>query len=159
MDAKSVAPLQGRSGRSLLVVTRVHNIFSPRFPCVGKLRSFIDSCEAYADHILVCVGSSSEEEAMNFIELAREALTTEAPKEPNQDAITARSNVSLLHVHPWGNFTAALNAGIYYAQQHEFRRIAFQVRKYLKTVNLVRSFCTGEHLTPIPCATKYALHL
>lgn len=100
----------------LLVATRIHNIMSSSFSSTEKLLAFVQSCQHYAEEVLVCVGSETIHETLNYIEEATSVLSNAG----------LLSMVTIQCVHPWGNFTAALNASICHAQKMGYSHLVFQ---------------------------------
>jgi len=113
-----------QSKSSLLVVTRVHTMASTTMPDPIKVISFIHSAVHYSSHILICIGSENYIDIQSYIDTIRGLL-----EKANEEGIhiVNMDHIHFLAVSPWGYFTTALNAALQYAQDKQFKYMAFQV--------------------------------
>jgi len=119
-----------QSQSQLLVVTRVHRKASSSMPDPMKVLSFINSAMYYSSHILICIGSDKYDDILSYIETIKVLV---ARSDFIDGSIARMDHIHFLPVVPWGHFTTALNVALLYAQDKQFKYIAFQVSHHINT--------------------------
>lgn len=111
------------------VITRIHGAKSLENALAGSLKEFLLSVDAYADLILVCIGSDSLESLSDFETKFKQYIGS-SEIDPTK--------VKVLPIYPWGRFVTALNVALRRVlDEVHYRRVIFQSLEFLVDKNVI----------------------
>ena len=121
------SPLHNANTKDLIVVTRIHGSEANKIANPEAVEKFVASVAKYAAKIVICVGNIGEsmDHSRKIIDCAEYVaeLTDHLNRKFKRSTF---EKVCLLPVHPWGDFTTALNASLSVAVKDNFSYICYQ---------------------------------
>ncbi len=124
---QQLSPLNEASTADLMVVNRVHGSEAHRMANVEVIEDFVASVAPYATNILVCIGNvgKSADDERKILDCA-EYMAELNDHLSRKFKAAIFKKVCLMPVHPWGDFTTALNAALGEAVRNNVAYVCFQ---------------------------------
>lgn len=124
---QQLSPLNGASTADLMVVTRVHGTDAHRMATVEVIETFVAAVAPYATKILICIGNvgKGSDDERKILDCAEYMAELNDHLSRKFKAPTFKK-ICLMPVHPWGEFTAALNAALGEAVRNNLAYVCYQ---------------------------------
>lgn len=141
------------NGKDMMVVTRIHTNHAHKIATPKEVEAFCISAAHYASKVVVCIGHAGD-----AIEDERLMLNCAEYMSTLNDHLQLKlkpavyKKVSLLPIHPWGNFTNALNGAVELAVRENFAYICFQSLEFripTESVAHIRGYVGGHPNTMV----------
>ena len=126
-ELQQISPLHKANTVDLLVVTRIHGTGAHKMATPEAVEKFVASVHQYATKILICIGNvgASTDNERQIIDCA-EYMAELTDHLSRKFKAPIFKKICLMPVHPWGDFTAALNASLREAVKDNLAYICYQ---------------------------------